>query len=178
MSASDLPTVSESSMSRDVGFAARVREDVAAGYRRVTYLGIALMLGFGVLDIISLDDPRLVAKFFAMRLALALVMIGLLKFSERPRYQRYVEGVCALAMYLIGSFMGLMSALNLGHKSHYYAGITLTLVAVGVFVPIGPLHVLVTSTAVYLTFVALLLALDPVRWPTGTGRCSPPTASS
>lgn len=162
MSRSDLPTVSESTLSRDEGFAARVREDVAAGYRRVTYLGIALMLGFGVLDIISLDDPALVAKFFAMRLALALVMVGLLKFSQRPRYQRYVEGVCALAMYLIGSFMGLMSALNLGHKSHYYAGITLTLIAVGVFVPIGPLHVLVTSTAVYLTFVGLLVALDPM----------------
>ena len=60
MSASDLPTVSESTLSRDEGFAVRVREDIAAGYRRVTYLGIALMLGFGVLDIISLDDPALV----------------------------------------------------------------------------------------------------------------------
>ncbi|MCY1061865.1 HD domain-containing phosphohydrolase [Nannocystis sp. SCPEA4] len=162
MSASDLPAISETTLSRDEGFAARVREDVAAGYRRVTYLGIALMLGFGVLDIISVHDPGLVAKFFAMRLALALVMIALLKLSQRPAYQRYVESICGLAMYLIGSFMGLMSALNLGHKSHYYAGITLTLIAVGVFVPIGPLHVLVTSTAVYFTFVALLFALDPV----------------
>ncbi|MDC0674842.1 ATP-binding response regulator, partial [Nannocystis radixulma] len=162
MSASDLPAISETTLSRDEGFATRVREDVAAGYRRVTYLGIALMLGFGVLDIISVHDPGLVAKFFAMRLALALVMIALLKLSQHPAYQRYVESICGLAMYLIGSFMGLMSALNLGHKSHYYAGITLTLIAVGVFVPIGPLHVLVTSTAVYFTFVALLFALDPV----------------
>lgn len=158
----DLQAAGDSTASQDEGFAARVRDDIAAGYRRVTYLGIALMLGFGVLDLISLDDPALVAKFFAMRLALALVMIALLKFSERPRFQRYVEDVCALAMYLIGSFMGLMSALNLGHKSHYYAGISLTLVAVGVLVPIGPLHVLITATAVYLTFLGLLFALDAV----------------
>ena len=137
MSDTDLPTATESSLTPDEGFAQRVREDVAAGYRRVTYLGIALMLSFGVLDLISVTDPALVAKFFAMRLALAVVMVALLKSSELPRFQGYVEAVCSLAMYLIGSFMGLMSALNLGHKSPYYAGITLTLIAVGVFVPIG-----------------------------------------
>ena len=88
-------------------------------------------------------------------------MVALLKSSELPRFQRYVEAVCSLAMYLIGSFIALMSALYIGHKSSYYAGMTLTLIAVGVFVPIGPLHVFVTSTAIYFTFLALLIVLDP-----------------
>lgn len=158
----DLSAHSEPALVRDEGFFAKLREEVAAGYKRVTYLGIALMLGFGILDIISVEDPALVTKFFAMRLALAAVMVALLKLSEAPRFQRHVEAICTFAMYLVGSFMGLMSAMNLGHKSPYYAGISLTLVCIGVFVPVGPWHVLVTSAAIYVTFCALLAWLDPV----------------
>jgi len=158
----DLASASDSSLTRDEGFAAKLREEVAAGYKRVTYLGIALMLSFGTLDIISVEDPALVTKFFAMRLALAAVMIALLKLSEAPRFQRHVESICTFAMYLVGSFMGLMSALNLGHKSPYYAGISLTIVCIGVFVPVGPWHVLATSAAIYITFCGLLAWLDPV----------------
>jgi response regulator RpfG family c-di-GMP phosphodiesterase/signal transduction histidine kinase len=158
MSTADLSTLTDLSLSRDEGFLAKLREEVAAGFRRVIYLGAVLILGFGVLDLIS--APELLAFFFAMRVALVVALLTLLRLSDLPRFKPHVEMMCSVGAYLVGAFMALMSALNLGHQSHYYAGISLTLVAVGVLVPLGPWHMLAISATIYVTFCALLVALD------------------
>jgi len=147
--------------SRDEGFALKQREEVAAGYRRVMYLGICLVLGFGLLDVISVEEPDLLRTFFGLRLALSTAMFVLVQISERPRVRPYVEAMCMVSMFLVALFMGLMSALNLGHQSPYYAGISLTVVAVGVLVPVRPFSIGVTSLAIYVAFCALLFAMDP-----------------
>jgi signal transduction histidine kinase/CheY-like chemotaxis protein len=43
-----------------------------------------------------------------------------------------------LGAYSAGGVIALMSALYMGHESYYYAGMSLTLVAIGVLVPVGP----------------------------------------
>ena len=154
----------------------RNREPGAAARRWLVawnVVGIAVLLNTVATAILSLPTPRQAFAFdaplvtpalfpfyllpvFMVPLALSLHVFALLKLSEAPRFQRHVESICTFAMYLVGSFMGLMSALNLGHKSPYYAGISLTIVCIGVFVPVGPWHVLATSAAIYITFCGLL----------------------
>lgn len=160
MTALELPPTPDGA-SRDEGFALKQREEVAAGYRRVMYLGICLVLGFGILDVISVEEPELLRTFFGLRLALSTAMFALVQISERPKVRPYVEAMCMVSMFMVSLFMGLMSALNLGHQSPYYAGISLTVVAVGVLVPVRPFSIGVTSLAIYVAFCTLLFAMDP-----------------
>ena len=44
----------ESPAERDQRFASLMEAEVLAGYRRATYLGIPLVMGFGILDLLSL----------------------------------------------------------------------------------------------------------------------------
>jgi len=158
----DLPTLSSSSLRRDDAFTLQLRGEMRAGYRRATVLGCALMLGFVVLDLTTLADDRLLTTFLVLRFALVAMLLGLMRVSEHPRLARYVEVFTMFGAYAAGGMIALMSALNMGHQSYYYAGISLTLVAIGVLVPIGPLAVGVTAVALYVTYVVLLLLLDPI----------------
>jgi putative nucleotidyltransferase with HDIG domain len=167
--APDLPSLSNSSLRRDDAFTLQLRGEMRAGYQRATYLGCILMVGFIVLDATTVEDVGLLPTFLSLRFALVLILLALLRLSDIPRLSRYVETFTMLGAYSAGGVIALMSALYLGHESYYYAGISLTLVAIGVLVPIGPVAMATTTAALYVTYVVLLLLLDPIplaqwRW--------------
>ncbi len=165
----ELPAISSTSLRRDDAFTLQLRGEMRAGYRRATYLGCALMLGFIVLDATTVEDAGLLPAFLTLRFALVFILVALLRLSDIPRLSRHVETFTMLGAYSAGGVIALMSALYLGHESYYYAGISLCLVAIGVLVPIGPVAMATTTAALYITYVVLLLLLDPIpvaqwRW--------------
>jgi response regulator RpfG family c-di-GMP phosphodiesterase/signal transduction histidine kinase len=152
---------------RESGFSSLMRLEVLAGHRRATYVGLPLIFGFGVLDLLSVEDPALVNFFLGLRVGLAVCLIALLRAAQR--WPAAVYPAALFGTYLAGGAIALMSALYGGHQSFYYAGMNVVILAIGLLVPFRPLQMLGCSFAVYATYVALSLALDPVppsewRW--------------
>ncbi|MEZ4448359.1 MAG: ATP-binding protein [Nannocystaceae bacterium] len=135
-------------------------EEVLDGYRRVTFLGIPIILSFGILDLLSVDVPELVRLFILMRLGVSLCLVVLLRIAQLWRSALYPAAM--LATYLTGSAIALMSALYGGHTSFYYAGINVVILSIGLLVPFGPLPMAACSLAVFLTYVGLTIGLDPI----------------
>ena len=161
----ELHALSSSSLRRDDAFTLQLRGEMRAGYRRATYLGCCLMLGLIVLDATTVENTGLLPAFISLRFALVFILVALLRLSDIPRLSRHVETFTMLGAYSAGGVIALMSALYLGHESYYYAGISLCLVAIGVLVPIGPVAMATTTAALYITYVLLLLLLDPIPLP-------------
>jgi len=160
-------SMSSSSLRRDDSFSLQLRGELRAGYQRATWLSIALILGFAILDATTVREQGLMYTFFGLRAGICVLLVGLLRLSEHPRLVPHVEFVAMLGASATGGVIALMSALYMGHESYYYAGMSLTLVAIGVLVPVGPLPIALTAAAIYLSFVVFLQLLDPVplsRW--------------
>jgi len=155
-------SMSSTSLRRDDAFALQLRGELRAGYQRATWLSIALILGFIILDATTVREQGLMYTFFALRAGICILLVGLLRLSEHPRLVPHVEFIAMLGAAATGGVIALMSALYMGHQSYYYAGMSLTLVAIGVLVPVGPLPIALTAAAIYLSFVLFLQILDPV----------------
>ncbi|HEY0135360.1 MAG TPA: HAMP domain-containing sensor histidine kinase, partial [Nannocystis sp.] len=154
--------MSSTSFRRDDAFALQLRGELRAGYQRATWLSVALILGFVILDATTVREQGLLYTFFALRAGICILLVGLLRLSEHPRLAPHVELIAMIAASATGGVIALMSALYMGHQSYYYAGMSLTLVAIGVLVPVGPLPIALTAAAIYLSFVLFLQLLDPV----------------
>jgi len=152
--------MSSTSLNRDDAFELQLRGDLRAGYQRATYLSIALILGFAVLDATTVEHGLMVT-FFILRAALCVGLFALLRLSEHPRLAGHVESFAMIGACATGGIIALMSALYMGHESYYYAGMSLTLVAIGVLVPVGPLPLAIAAAAIYLSFVVFLMVIDP-----------------
>ena len=155
-------SMSSSSLRRDDAFALQLRGELRAGYQRATWLSVALILGFAILDATTVREQGLMYTFFALRAGICILLVGLLRLSVHPRLVPHVEFLAMLGASATGGVIALMSALYMGHESYYYAGMSLTLVAIGVLVPVGPLPIALTAAAIYLSFVLFLQLLDPV----------------
>ncbi len=155
-------SMSSSSLRRDDAFSLQLRGELRAGYQRATWLSIALILGFAILDATTVREQGLMYTFFGLRAGICILLVGLLRLSEHPRLVPHVEFVAMLGASATGGVIALMSALYMGHESYYYAGMSLTLVAIGVLVPVGPLPIALTAAAIYLSFVLFLQLLDPL----------------
>ncbi|MCB9705118.1 MAG: response regulator [Myxococcales bacterium] len=160
MSEARVEGAGEGAEALDLGrrFDALMNAEVLAGYRRATYLGIPLVMGFGILDLLSVADTPYFRLFIGLRVALSCLLVVLLKIAERGR--AWVLPAVVTGTYFVGSAIALMSAL-LGHQSFYYAGMNVVILAIGLLVPMGPWPMLGSSLAIYGTFVGLTIALDP-----------------
>ena len=155
-------SMSSTSFRRDDAFALQLRGELRAGYQRATWLSVALILGFVILDATTVRAQGLMYTFLALRAGICIILVGLLRLSEHPRLAPHVEFIAMLGASATGGVIALMSALYMGHESYYYAGMSLTLVAIGVLVPVGPLPIALTAAAIYFSFVLFLQLLDPV----------------
>jgi len=167
MTQSDPLPGSSSSLQRDDAFELQLRGDLRAGYQRATYLSIALILGFAVVDATTVAEHGLMFTFFVLRAALCVGLFALLRLSEHPRLAGRVETFAMIGAVATGGIIALMSALYMGHESYYYAGMSLTLVAIGVLVPVGPLALAIAAAAIYIAFFVFLLLVDPrplIEW--------------
>jgi response regulator RpfG family c-di-GMP phosphodiesterase/signal transduction histidine kinase len=163
----DFAAMSSTSLRRDDAFSAQLRGELLAGHHRATLLGCALILGFIVVDAISVANVGLFPVFVGLRIALCAILLGLLRLSHTPRLGRHVALFTGLGAYAAGAMFALMSGLYLGHTSYYYAGMSITLVAIGVLVPVGPMVMGVTGAGIFATYLLLLVLLDPIplsRW--------------
>ena len=148
---------------RDRRFATLMEAEVLAGYRRATYLGIPLVMGFGILDLASLDR-RTIGLFFVLRIGLSIALVALLWLANRDR--RFIVPASMMGTYVAGTTIGLMSA-YLGHSTFYYAGMNVVILAIGLLVPMAPWSMFSASVMVYFSFAALTVALDPtplIEW--------------
>ncbi len=143
---------------RDRRFATLMEAEVLAGYRRATYLGIPLVMGFGILDLASLDR-RTIGLFFVLRIGLSIALVAFLALAKRGR--RWIVPASMMGTYVAGTTIGLMSA-YLGHATFYYAGMNVVILAIGLLVPMAPWSMFSASLMVYLTFAALTVVLDPL----------------
>jgi signal transduction histidine kinase len=85
--------------------------------------------------------------FWGLRAALCRLPVRAAAPQRAPAPARRVETFAMIGAYLTGGAIALMSALYMGHESYYYAGMSLTLVAIGVLVPVGPLQMLGAAAA-------------------------------
>jgi len=164
---SGMSSMSSPSLPRGDAFELQLRGDLRAGYQRATYLSIALILGFAVVDVTTVAEHGLMATFFVLRATLCVGLFALLRLSEHKRFAAHVEAFAMTGACATGIIIALMSALYMGHESYYYAGMSLTLVAIGVLVPVGPLALAVAAAAIYVAFAVFLLLVDPrplVEW--------------
>jgi len=143
---------------RDRRFATLMEAEVLAGYRRATYLGIPLVMGFGILDLASLDRQT-IGLFFVLRIGLSISLVAFLALANRGR--RWIVPASMMGTYVAGTTIGLMSA-YLGHSTFYYAGMNVVILAIGLLVPMAPWSMFSASVMVYLSFAALTVALDPL----------------
>ncbi len=143
---------------RDRRFATLMEAEVLAGYRRATYLGIPLVMGFGILDLASLDRWT-IGLFFVLRIGLSIALVVLLWLANRDR--RWIVPASMMGTYVAGTTIGLMSA-YLGHATFYYAGMNVVILAIGLLVPMAPWSMFSASLMVYFSFAALTVALDPL----------------
>ena len=158
---SNFPSMSSTSLRRDDTFDLQLRGEIQAGYLRATYLSIALILGFAILDATTVAEKGLMYTFFALRAGICVLLYSMLRLSEHPRLVPHVEFIAMLGATATGGVIALMSALYMGHQSYYYAGMSLTLVAIGVLVPVGPSSIAAASAAIYFSFLLFLQILDP-----------------
>lgn len=161
MTQDHLPALSSTSLRRDDAFELQLRGELRAGYQRATYLSIALILGFAFLDATTVQASGLMATFFTLRATLSVVLFSLLRVSEHPRFAAHIELFAMIGACATGGIIALMSALYMGHESYYYAGMSLTLVAIGVLVPVGPLPLAIAAATIYLLFIVFLQVIDP-----------------
>lgn len=162
-----ISSMTGTSFRRDDAFELQLRGELRAGYQRATYLSIALILGFAIVDATTVAEHGLMFTFFMLRAGLCIGLFALLRLSEHPRLAGRVETLAMVGACATGGIIALMSALYMGHESYYYAGMSLTLVAIGVLVPVGPLALATAATAIYVSFVAFLLLVDPrplIEW--------------
>ena len=159
--APDLSSMRDVVLPRDEAFARKLQGEIRAGYQRATYLSIALILSFAIVDATTVAEAGLMYTFWALRAVICTLLYVLLRFSEHPRLLPRVELIAMVGASLTGGVIALMSALYMGHESYYYAGMSLTLVAVGILVPVGPTAIASASAAIFLSFLAFLSFLDP-----------------
>ncbi len=143
---------------RDHRFATLMEAEVLAGYRRATYLGIPLVMGFGILDLASLDR-RTIGLFFVLRIGLSIALVAFLALAKRGR--KWIVPASMMGTYVAGTTIGLMSA-YLGHATFYYAGMNVVILAIGLLVPMAPWSMFSASLMVYLSFAAMTVILDPL----------------
>ena len=155
-------SMSSTSLRRDDAFHYQLRGEIRAGYIRATYLSVALILGFAILDATTVAEKGLMYTFFGLRAGICVLLFGLMRLSEHPRLVPHVEFVAMLGASSTGGVIALMSALYLGHQSYYYAGMSLTLVAIGVLVPVGPGPIAGAAITIYLSFLLFLQVFDPL----------------
>ncbi len=164
---SGMSSMSSASLQRGDAFELQLRGDLRAGYQRATWLSIALILGFAVVDATTVAEHGLMYTFFVLRAALCVCLYALLRLSEHPRFAGHIELFAMIGAVATGGIIALMSALYQGHQSYYYAGMSLTLVAIGVLVPVGPVALAIAAAAIYVLFVVFLQVLDPrplIEW--------------
>ncbi|HGG57575.1 MAG TPA: hypothetical protein ENK31_07260, partial [Nannocystis exedens] len=157
MNSSDDDIRVETPEEQDRRFASMMEAEVLAGHRRATYLGIPLVMGFGILDLVSLDWDT-IKFFFALRIALSFALIFFLWLAQRSR--RWILPGAIIGTFLSGATVGLMSAF-LGHQTFYYAGMNVVLLAIALLVPMGAQALFGVSVMVYISFVVLTILLDP-----------------
>ena len=85
---------------RDQRFASLMEAEVLAGYRRATYLGIPLVMGFGILDLLSLDGHEF-ALFIGLRVGLSFVLFALLRVAHLG--ERWILPAVVVGTYLAGT---------------------------------------------------------------------------
>lgn len=128
-----------------------------ANLRLMTF-AIVCFLGFGLLD--AFVHPELLSFFLELRVAAALVIGGL--WFWQWRNQSAVTNVCAvsLAFVVIGATISLMVYHTGGGSSHYYAGLSLTCVAVGA-VAVWTLPQTIASMAILVGTFVLVSFIHP-----------------
>ncbi len=142
---------------QDRRFASLMEAEVLAGHRRATYLGIPLVMGFGILDLVSLDWHT-IKFFFVLRIALSFALVFFLRLAHRNR--RWILPGAIAGTFISGATIGLMSAF-LGHQTFYYAGMNVVLLSIALLVPMGAQALFGVSVMVYISFVFLTILLDP-----------------
>ena len=157
----DLSNLRGAALPRDESFARKLRGEIRAGYQRATYLSIALILSFAILDATTVAQAGLMYTFWALRAGICALLFLLLRLSEHRRLLPHVELIAMIGAAATGGVIALMSALYMGHESYYYAGMSLTLVAVGILVPVGPASIAAAAAAIFVSFLVFLSFLDP-----------------
>ncbi|HWR57856.1 MAG TPA: response regulator, partial [Thermodesulfovibrionales bacterium] len=126
----------------------------------VCVLGAAIFLLLSILDFFA--TPENFGKFFVYRIIISLLLITcyfLLKFGSGIRYQ-YIIGIVATT--LCAAAIELMILSSGGHKSPYYGGMTVLIIAVLGFIPFSALWSLFVIAVVYLIYLVPILIFDPV----------------
>ena len=157
----DLTSLRAAALPRDESFARKLRGEIRAGYQRATWLSIALILSFAILDATTVAQAGLMYTFWALRAGICALLFLLLRLSEHRRLLPHVELIAMIGAAATGGVIALMSALYMGHESYYYAGMSLTLVAVGILVPVGPASIAGAAATIFVSFLVFLSFLDP-----------------
>ena len=157
----DLTSLRAAALPRDESFARKLRGEIRAGYQRATWLSIALILSFAILDATTVAQAGLMYVFWALRAGICALLVLLLRLSEHRRLLPHVELIAMVGAAATGGVIALMSALYMGHESYYYAGMSLTLVAVGILVPVGPASIAGAAATIFVSFLVFLSFLDP-----------------
>ncbi len=136
---------------------------ITARFKILTPIGIALIMGFNILD--HIVYPEHAALFLKIRALVCLIIVLIYCISRRPNSKPYAPWLMDAIIIVIGSSIALMTVVAGGSSSRYYEGANLVFIGMGVFNPFYFRHMVVSfSILVGLFEIVLLLSPGPFNF--------------
>jgi signal transduction histidine kinase len=152
-----------SSASLDAGFREETHARTLFGVRVTCWVGIALFLSFGLMDLIVY--PRHAGYFLLLRVATALGFGCVILVSYTRVGTRFPSALGVLAYLWIAGFITEMVLVTGGPSSPYYAGLILVLLGMGVLMPWGWREAAFTAVMIFFGYGLACAAFGPLYTP-------------
>lgn len=130
------------------------------GTRLVLWIGITMYPLFGVLDWV-VAPPRWIPLLWCTRALVTAVTLLMFRLLPTRWFERFPNSLSAGYLFLGSCGISLMTVVLEGLASPYYAGLSLIIVSTGLLFVWPPRIVLMTHTAIVLSFVVPNVALRP-----------------
>ena len=136
-------------------FAAELRDRMVARLQLTCRMGLLLVPLFFALDLVA--HPRVIVPLLGIRLAMVLLFLLALAALQTALGRRAIAPLSFLMVWQVGFGIILMTALDGGASSGYYAGVNLIMLAAAVLLPLDTALSLAAAGALIGSYVGVCL---------------------
>jgi PAS domain S-box-containing protein len=144
-----------------------VKEQISL--RLQSWISAMLLLGIVFFPFIGIADyfvtPENLGKFAVYRLTISVILAFFYYLNKRHRSTRYQYALITVATLLAAAVIEAMILQFGGHRSSYYAGLSLLIIAALGLIPYGFLLSLSVGIAIYGIYLFPILLLDTITDP-------------
>jgi PAS domain S-box-containing protein len=131
---------------------------------RSTLVGSVIFLLLGVMDYFA--TPVNFPRFMMYRVLISIVLLVIFFSNNLKKNINYQYALLILGVTLSATAIELMILSFGGHKSYYYVGLTVLIIAVLGFVPLNLAMSLILASIIYFIYVVPIVIFDRITEPT------------